>query len=227
MASSNCVPSGANAALPCCRARAGATVCVAHWRSPGRKRAVRLEQAPLLGTDSRQVVRAPRQFRSLRFRATLSGSGACPVKERTRRNVVMAQCLALGIFSGCDALNHVVDSIWDRCPPFPCCESDDDCLDGSFCNGVETCAESAGEAGKAGPPFRSYALICPCEPPYCVPGTFPCADDEACDEETDRCLAPCETDADCPGDGRCTIHFCDVAVCASTPFRCDEYLAPP
>ncbi|MEC7526352.1 MAG: putative metal-binding motif-containing protein [Myxococcota bacterium] len=62
----------------------------------------------------------------------------------------------------------------------PLCESNASCDDGLFCNGMERCAPGAEEALPNG----------------CVPGESPCAEDQICDDEADRC-----TDADCAGGG--------------------------
>lgn len=69
------------------------------------------------------------------------------------------------------------------------CERDTDCDDGLYCTGAERCAP-----GSAGADARG-----------CVPGSPPCADGEACDEDRDRCSAGClDEDGDgvdtCSGD---------------------------
>jgi hypothetical protein len=65
------------------------------------------------------------------------------------------------------------------------CRVDDDCDDGTFCNGVERCLPEDEAADERG----------------CVPGTSPCLDGETCDEELDDCLPECEHELDADGDG--------------------------
>jgi alpha-tubulin suppressor-like RCC1 family protein len=63
------------------------------------------------------------------------------------------------------------------------CTTDSDCTDSIVCNGEERCMPGAPTADERG----------------CVPGEFPCADGESCDEETGECTPGCVGDED--GDG--------------------------
>lgn len=75
-----------------------------------------------------------------------------------------------GCFSGigpCEPLAEFCDEVNDMCTPVGGCQSDDDCDDGLFCNGEETCAAGTCEPA-AGP---------------CDPVT------EKCDEANDVCVS--------------------------------------
>lgn len=79
------------------------------------------------------------------------------------------------------------------------CTSDDECSDGVFCNGVETCDPTSGAADSEG----------------CVAGGGdPCMDGRSCDEEMGACLTDCDLDPDADGDG------VDSAECGGTD--CDD-----
>lgn len=65
------------------------------------------------------------------------------------------------------------------------CQSDDDCTDGLFCTGAETCDPGSADADASG---------CVSTPASCGAGT-------TCDEDQDACLTMCEVDADADDDG--------------------------
>ena len=138
------------------------------------------------------------------------------MKARLYFFAFLLQCVTLATLLGCTDYE-----------PRPCCENDSDCGDGFFCNGFETCGASTYEHAKIGRFSHAYAFIPRCDPPYCHGGTFPCADDEICDEGRALCLPSCETHADCSGDEKCTADLCDVALCAPQPFICRDYQERP
>ena len=85
-------------------------------------------------------------------------------------------------------------------PLGPICETDADCDDGVFCNGIEVCAPGNDEATAFG----------------CVAAAAaPCLDGQVCDEEMDRCTTRCELGVDADGDGvdamECGGEDCDDA----------------
>ncbi len=97
------------------------------------------------------------------------------------------------------------------------CQTDAQCDDGVFCNGVETCAPQNPEANALG----------------CLAGQVPAVDDgvecteDICDALTDTPrhiptdACQCQTDADCPADDDpCLSGFCNDA------FECDVLQAP-
>ena len=91
------------------------------------------------------------------------------------------------------------------------CEINEDCDDGDFCNGAETCNTSTFECEAGTPPCPDDGLWCNgaegCDETgdTCTAGTNPCPDDglfcngsEGCDEANDQCTAgtnPCPDDA--------------------------------
>ncbi len=75
------------------------------------------------------------------------------------------------------------------------CVNDADCDDGDFCNGSETCATGG----------------------TCVPGAYPCRDEEVCDESVDTCLT-CD---ELPG-SRCVSCEDRVTICHIPPGNPDE-----
>jgi hypothetical protein len=77
-------------------------------------------------------------------------------------------------------------------PPPSGCKTDDDCDDGVFCNGAETCTGG-----------------------NCVDGNPPCRA-ELCDEETDTCIG-CLVDEDCDDGVDCTDDSCVDEICENTP----------
>jgi Ca2+-binding RTX toxin-like protein len=89
------------------------------------------------------------------------------------------------------------------CPftPRPQCNSDSDCNDDVFCDGVETCNADG----------------------VCVEGTSPCAEGETCNEEADRC-DECATDAECDDSDVCTTDACTAGDCVNTAVEgcCNE-----
>lgn len=71
------------------------------------------------------------------------------------------------------------------------CQSDSDCDDGIFCNGVEVCGSMFGN--------------------FCVGGGNPCANPTpVCDEDQDTCHA-CTDDQSCDDGIACTDDFCNAA----------------
>jgi hypothetical protein len=66
------------------------------------------------------------------------------------------------------------------------CASDDDCDDGLFCNGVESCSSEGSVS-------------------VCVAGTDPCEASQTCDDDIDECVsdAECASDDDCADDLFC------------------------
>jgi len=92
------------------------------------------------------------------------------------------------------------------------CTTDDECDDGVFCNGVETCA------GR------------------CVAGDSPCVAGQTCDEDAATCVTECSVDADADDDGvmarECGGTDCDdsdperfpgaVEICDGDDEDCDD-----
>ena len=81
---------------------------------------------------------------------------------------------------------------------------DEECDDGLYCNGTESCVD--GE---------------------CRAGIAPCAADEVCDETADACLPSCETGADCDDGVYCNgIETCDTGtmLCQAGTPPCDDGL---
>lgn len=81
------------------------------------------------------------------------------------------------------------------------CEIDQDCFDGLFCNGDETCI--GGE---------------------CVPGTDPCEASETCVEDNDECMAAvgCVSDDECDDGFFCNgDETCSGGECVSGSNPCD------
>jgi hypothetical protein len=81
-----------------------------------------------------------------------------------------------------------------------CCTTDEQCADGLFCNGEETCTPGEG----------------------CAPGEPPCAPGQACNEKTDSCgTCECETGEDCDDGIPCTVDSCLDCFCAN--FADDDF----
>ncbi|MCZ7681375.1 MAG: MopE-related protein [Sandaracinaceae bacterium] len=76
------------------------------------------------------------------------------------------------------------------------CSSDDDCSDGDFCTGTETCAPEDPAANDLG----------------CVAGTAPCLASQTCDEGANACVSDCDAAPDADGDGVASIE-CGGADC--------------
>lgn len=67
------------------------------------------------------------------------------------------------------------------------CDTDEDCIDEFFCNGIESCSVANST---------------------CVAGTPPCGDDTpVCDEDNDTCVE-CLTDDNCTGGDFCVENIC-------------------
>ncbi len=102
---------------------------------------------------------------------------------------------------GCGAsCRDPVDCTVDACVDGLCHHYPDDaaCDDGQYCNGAETCDESAG----------------------CLAGSDPCPG-LTCDEINDSC--GCLSDADCDDGLYCTgVETCDAGACVTTPRDCDD-----
>ncbi|NOT02246.1 MAG: right-handed parallel beta-helix repeat-containing protein [Phycisphaerales bacterium] len=77
-------------------------------------------------------------------------------------------------------------------PPGPECQTDNDCNDGLFCNGLEEC-----DSGQ------------------CVNGAVPCLG-KICVEATDSC-AGCLTNANCNDGNSCTSDVCSGGACSNPP----------
>ena len=67
------------------------------------------------------------------------------------------------------------------------------CLDGSFCNGEESCQDGT-----------------------CADGLDPCVDPDHCDEDGDVCLE-CAKNDECADGNPCTTDTCDAGTCVNTP----------
>jgi len=82
------------------------------------------------------------------------------------------------------------------------CETDADCIDEFFCNGIEACVQSA-----------------PGEQSVCVPGSAPCEATSTtpyCDEENDICV-------ECLSDDNCTEgEICEEGICVEVECETDE-----
>lgn len=92
------------------------------------------------------------------------------------------------------------------CDEEPGCETDADCDDGLFCNGIESCST---------------------EGSICVDGEPPCADNETCDDELDQCIPPCDDDADCDDEDLCTTDACNEGECVNTAVDCENGVCNP
>ena len=79
------------------------------------------------------------------------------------------------------------------------CAADEDCDDGTFCNGAERCEPDSPSASRRG----------------CVPGPPPCMASQVCDESELVCRTRCELEPDADGDGAvaaaCGGDDCDDA----------------
>ena len=95
--------------------------------------------------------------------------------------------LSCALACGDDDVNPTIDAgdAGERDAADGVCDVDDDCDDGTFCNGAERCTPSASGADARG----------------CVAGTSPCED--GCDEPANECVSCTEPDAD--GDGYAAI----------------------
>ncbi|MGB0717366.1 MAG: PKD domain-containing protein, partial [Phycisphaerae bacterium] len=129
------------------------------------------------------------------------------------------------------------------------CSSDTDCMDDSFCNGVESCQEGACVSGEdpcndaeicnedenvCEPEPACFVdsdcdnrLYCDgaelCEDGVCVNGTTPCTGDETCNEDNDTCVAPpeCTTNSDCEDNLFCNgSELCEDGKCLPGPTPC-------
>lgn len=103
---------------------------------------------------------------------------------------------------GCDCVEER-----DECGE--CCH-DADCDDGVFCNGAETC----------------FDFNCVAGDPPCARGGLTC--DGNCMEDSDECISPCATDADCDDGQFCNgLEMCDLCgLCQPSQAPCDEF-GPP
>jgi hypothetical protein len=90
--------------------------------------------------------------------------------------------LCLGLATGCKKKEKGDSEPTPKKPPTPTtgdpCEEDDNCDDGTFCNGVEVCQDG-----------------------YCIEGRFPCAEAQSCRESAGVCVSDCDVDEDADGDG--------------------------
>jgi hypothetical protein len=80
------------------------------------------------------------------------------------------------------------------------CTDDDECNDGRFCSGEETCDDDG----------------------LCRPGRAPCMEESLCNEAKNRCDA-CSNDADCNDGAFCSgTETCDGGMCVSGTPPCSE-----
>ncbi|OQY25893.1 MAG: hypothetical protein B6244_14630, partial [Candidatus Cloacimonetes bacterium 4572_55] len=116
------------------------------------------------------------------------------------------------------------------------CSIDDDCDDGVFCNGAETCVSGACQAGNDPCPGNYCSedtdicyeceqnsecddgLFCngeeTCVSGSCRPGSDPCDSSQYCNEDTDICKdVECSSDEHCNDGNDCTIDTCVDGVC--------------
>jgi len=96
-------------------------------------------------------------------------------------NVASSDCV--GSSGGADNGNINSNGAVDTGP----CETDVDCDDGAFCNGVELCSNG-----------------------ICTTGLAPCTTEQVCDDATDQCLARCADDVEC-SEGACINGACQPA----------------
>jgi len=110
------------------------------------------------------------------------------IRPRCDRGVLIA-CLSLALLVGCDEDPGPGDA-------GPTCTVDEDCDDGVWCNGTETCDPTSPTANPLG----------------CLPGARPCEAGRGCDEETESCGPECSA-PDSDGDGvealECGGRDCD------------------
>ncbi len=88
------------------------------------------------------------------------------------------------------------------------CLQDSDCDDGAFCNGTETCVDTA-----------------------CVAGSPPCSEAQVCDEDNDRCVE-CISSADCDDGELCNTSSGVCVEClaqgdCSVGYECREGVCMP
>ncbi len=134
---------------------------------------------------------------------------------------------------------------------FTACTSSDDCDDGTFCNGDETCVAGACEdatapctAGELCDEANDRCAACltnddcaddelfctgteSCDTALgdCVSSGDPCDPvTEVCDEGDDECDTVCTSDAGCDDDLFCTDNACTDDVCVTTNHDCDDSL---
>jgi len=120
----------------------------------------------------------------------------------------------------------------DHCVEDACvdCLADDECDDGLFCNGAETCGAD-GMCADGTAPCGDDGLFCngteSCDEAAgaCVSSGDPCAAGETCNEATGAC--ECADDADCDDGDACNgAETCVGGACtAGTPLDCDDGLA--
>lgn len=106
-----------------------------------------------------------------------------------------------GIVDAYGAVNYYV-------PPEPECAVSEDCDDGLYCNGAETCVSGFCQSGT--PVDCSYLDQC---------------NDGVCDEELDKCITQAKTDGtSCEDDLFCTENdYCSAGTCLSgTSKTCDD-----
>ena len=131
------------------------------------------------------------------------------------------------------------------------CNNNDDCSDGSFCNGEEICTNGVCEAGTPVSCEAGVACVvgtcnedtdtCEYQPDdslcdrsaFCSPqtcninmgcqtGTDPCSTGEMCDESNDVCVE-CMADADCTSGESFEVASCNAGVCS---YICSSELCP-
>ena len=100
------------------------------------------------------------------------------------------------------------------------CASDEDCDDGEFCNGNETCVDNLCQPGNN--PCQNDGLYCTGEESCdeendtCLSTGDPCSEGAECDEASTTCKVVCVDDEDCDDDGVycngdeiCVDGFCE------------------
>jgi len=134
----------------------------------------------------------------------------CRSRARRQIKVALGAILAGSICVGCGQLLWILlnppdvfdlPSCKDMFLEIVACESNGDCDDGMFCNGLETC------------------VLFECEELSgwgCASGSEPCPEHEVCDEAEDLCRprTECTTDADCATDEVCFVFACGPGVCS-------------
>ena len=106
------------------------------------------------------------------------------------------------------------------------CSKNEDCSDGIFCNGIETCVDHVCEPGSDPCPsdglFCNGEETCDAEGDSCVSSGNPCQGITRCDEEIDACV-DCTGDGDCDDGLYCTgVETCVKNICQPGSSPCPE-----
>lgn len=125
--------------------------------------------------------------------ATMGGSSGSPVLNSAGEVVgQLSGCCGYNCADECNSLsNWTVDGAlafyWNQVsqfldPPQPACDTDEECDDGLYCTGTETCASGS-----------------------CQSSGDPCSGGTVCNETTDSCDTPvCDNDGTCESGENCT-----------------------